>query len=36
MVMFDRSGKKVWSSDENPKITNPQLEKLIELELEKK
>jgi thiol-disulfide isomerase/thioredoxin len=36
MVIFDRSGKKVWSSDEDPKYTNAQLEKMIEMELQKK
>lgn len=36
MVMFDRAGKKVWDSNENPKYTDAQLDKLIELELEKK
>src|SRR5262245_51238138 len=36
MVMFDRTGKKVWTSDENPKYTDAQLDKMIELELEKK
>lgn len=36
MVMFDRTGKRVWDSNENPKYTDAQLNKLIELELEKK
>ena len=36
VVMFDRTGKKVWSSDENPKYTDVQLDKMIELELDKK
>ena len=36
MVIFDRSGKKVWSSDQKPKLDDEQLEKLIEDELAKK
>ncbi len=36
MVMFDRAGKKVWTSDEKPKLTEEQLDKLIEAELSKK
>jgi len=36
MVMFDRAGKKVWASDEKPKLDDEQLAKLIEVELEKK
>ena len=36
MVIFDRNGKKVWASDEKPKLNDEQLEKLIEEELEKK
>jgi len=34
MVMFDRAGKKVWTSEE--KYTDEQLNKLIETELDKK
>jgi thiol-disulfide isomerase/thioredoxin len=36
MVIFDRSGKKVWTSDEKPKLNEEQLEKFIEQELAKK
>jgi thiol-disulfide isomerase/thioredoxin len=36
MVVFDRAGKKVWSSDQKPKLDDEQLEKLIEDELAKK
>ncbi len=36
MVMFDRAGKKVWASDEKPKLDDEQLAKLIEEELAKK
>jgi thiol-disulfide isomerase/thioredoxin len=35
-VMFDRSGKKVWASDEKPKLMEEQIDKLIEEELAKK
>ncbi len=36
MVMFDRSGKKVWASDEKPKLTDEQLDELIKEQLGKK
>lgn len=36
MVLFDRTGKKVWTSEEKPKLTDEQLDKLIEAELAKK
>jgi thiol-disulfide isomerase/thioredoxin len=36
MVMFDRAGKKVWTSDDNPKYTDEQLNTIIETELDKK
>jgi len=36
MVVFDRAGKRVWTSDEKPKLDDAQLEKLIEQELAKK
>jgi thiol-disulfide isomerase/thioredoxin len=36
MVMFDRDGKKVWASDEKPKLDDEKLEKLIEEQLSKK
>lgn len=36
MVMFDRTGKKVWTSEEKPKLSDEQLDKLIEAELAKK
>jgi len=36
MIMFDRAGKKVWASDEKPKLDDEQLAKLIEMELSKK
>ena len=36
MVIFDRNGKKVWASDEKPKLNDEQLEKFIEQELAKK
>jgi len=36
MVMFDRAGKKVWASDEKPKLDDEKLAMLIEAELEKK
>jgi len=36
MVVFDRAGKKVWTSDEKPKLDDEQLEKLIEEQLAKK
>jgi thiol-disulfide isomerase/thioredoxin len=35
MVMFDRTGKKVWVSDEK-KLTDEQLDKLIEMQLAEK
>jgi thiol-disulfide isomerase/thioredoxin len=35
MVMFDRAGKKVWASDDK-KLTDEQLDKLIEMELAEK
>ncbi len=36
MVLFDRNGKKVWTSEEKPKLSDEQLDKLIEAELAKK
>jgi hypothetical protein len=36
MVIFDRNGKKVWTSFQQPRLDDKQLEKFIELELEKK
>ena len=36
MVMFDRTGKKVWASDEKPKLKEEQIDALIEQELAKK
>jgi thiol-disulfide isomerase/thioredoxin len=36
MVVFDRAGNKVWSSDQKPKLDDEQLEKLIEDQLAKK
>lgn len=36
MVMYDRAGKKVWVSDEGPKLKDEQLDKMIEDELAKK
>lgn len=36
MVMFDKAGKKVWASDETPKLTEEQIDKLIEMELARK
>jgi len=36
MVMFDRNGRKVWTSEEKPKLSDEQLDKLIEAELAKK
>lgn len=35
MIVFDRNGKKVWASDEKPKLNEEQLEKLVEQELKK-
>ena len=36
MIIFDRTGKKVWTSDEKPKLSDEQLEKFVEQELAKK
>lgn len=36
MVMYDRAGKKVWASDEKPKLEDEQLEKLVQEQLAKK
>jgi thiol-disulfide isomerase/thioredoxin len=36
MVMFDRNGKKVWASDEKPKLKEEQIDALLEQELAKK
>jgi thiol-disulfide isomerase/thioredoxin len=35
MIVLDKNGKRVWNSDDGPKLTDAELEKLIETELAK-